>query len=391
MPAFIQQFASSVQHERDRLALAFGPSAADRQEEALRTAIGAAWWPNGPSEATPHRPAFATDGSQAIRHFNNGWTMIVCQALCVGPTYESPSVDVRFVRSSVPDSVLTRYVGLLMRLLEVRAALDNIDRAAGGVMCLDGSLHTMLPHLIYPLALEDAPDLPLALLESYLDLIDACSERNVMLLSLSKTSTGSFLGEALLRLTDGHGLPGDVTLEDEPLPPMPTDTEVLYRWTTGAGYSRPLVLGTHGFAHRRGQLLAAPQQLVGAFGAGGRSYADCLALVDRLAAAPATVSTYVRMRPDEDPVRVDVPASGVGLDDRVRDTYLRWADAADLDELRAHLSDAYGGRSVYHAALYVADRLARLNNATVDTAYLSIIRAQFGAYVQYDRSRRRFI
>jgi hypothetical protein len=46
---------------------------------------------------------------------------------------------------------------------------------------------------------------------------------------------------------------------------------------------------------------------------------------------------------------------------------------------------------VYHAALYVADRLARLNNATVDTAYLSIIRAQFGAYVQYDRSRRRFI
>jgi hypothetical protein len=391
MPAFIEQFAAGVQNERERLAFAFGPSAADRQEEALRTAIRAAWRPLSASSTAPLRPAFATDGSQAIRHFNNGWTMVVCHALCVGPGYESPSVDVRFVRSGVPDSILTRYAGLLMRLLEVRAALDNVDRAAGGVMCLDGSLHAMLPHLIYPVAVDEASDLPLLLLESYLDLIDACSANDVLLVSLSKTSTGSFLGEALLRLDDPHGLPGNVDLFNDPLPPMPTDMEVLYRWTDGAGYSRPLVLGSQGFGHRRGQLLSAPEQLIGAFGSGGRSYGDRLALLNRLASAPATVSAYVRMRPEEDPLRIDLPAPSVGIDDRIRDTYLRWADSADLAEVRAHLSGAYGGRSVYHAALYVADQLVRLNNATVDTAYLSIIRAQFGAYVQYDRSRRRFI
>jgi len=70
---------------------------------------------------------FATDGSQAIRHFNNGWSLIVCHALCIGPEFESPSVDVRFVRSTLPDSVLRRYAGLLMRYLEVRAALDNVS------------------------------------------------------------------------------------------------------------------------------------------------------------------------------------------------------------------------------------------------------------------------
>jgi hypothetical protein len=70
---------------------------------------------------------YATDGSQAIRHFNNDWSLIVGHALCIGPHFESPSVDARFVRSTLPDSVLTRYAGLLMRHLEVRAALDNLD------------------------------------------------------------------------------------------------------------------------------------------------------------------------------------------------------------------------------------------------------------------------
>jgi hypothetical protein len=391
MPAFIEQFAASVARERHRLAMAFGPSTADHHEEALQAAMRDAWRPLSAKATATRRPVYATDGSQAIRHFNNGWSLIICHALCVGPEYESPTVDVRFVRSTLPDTVLTRYAGLLMRYLEVRAALDNVERAAGGVLCLDGSLHAMLPHLIYPLASDDARDLPLALLESYLDLIDVCAEHDVLLLSLSKTSIGSFLGEALLRLDETSDLPPGIDLESNPLPPLPSDMEVLYRWTQGAGYSKPLVLGMQGFGNRRGQLLTAPEQLVGAFETPNYSFQERLGLLDRLASATATVSTYVRLRREEDPIRVDLMASAVGLDDRIRDTYMHWAYGADFGEVLAHLVSAYGGRSVYHAALYVADRLVRLHNATVDSAYLSIIRAQFGAFVQYDRSRRRFI
>jgi len=152
VPAFIEQFAANVARERERLAVAFGPSTANHNEEALQAGMRDAWRPLSVGAATNGRPVYATDGSQAIRHFNNGWSLIVCQALCVGPEFESPSFDVRFVRSTLPDSVLTRYAGLLMRHLEVRAALDDVKRAAGGVLCLDGSLHAMLPHLIYPLA-----------------------------------------------------------------------------------------------------------------------------------------------------------------------------------------------------------------------------------------------
>jgi hypothetical protein len=391
MPAFIEQFAACISREQARLTLVFGPTTDGPHEESLRDAIREAWQPLAAASVTSARRVFATDGSQAVRHFNNGWSVIVCQALCIGPGYESSTVDVRFVRSTVPDAVLTRYAGLLMRQLEIRAALDNVQRAAGGVMCLDGSLHAALPHLLYPLGSTDDRDLPLTLLESYLDLVDECASRDVLLVSLSKTSTGSFLSEALLRLDTSAGLPGDVKLEDEPLAALPSDIEVIYRWTTGGGFSRPLVLGTQGFGDRRGAFLSAPERIVGAFEDRRFSYSERLALLDRLASASATVSTYVRLGPGEDPIRLDVMASSVGVTDRIRDTYTRWAKEAALDEVLKHVTDAYGGRSVYHAALYVADRLVRLQNATVDTAYLSIIRAQFGAFVQYDRSRRRFL
>ncbi len=149
------------------------------------------------------------------------------------------------------------------------------------------------------------------MLESYLDLIDACDEHDVLLVSLSKTSTGSFLGEALLRLDEAPDLPAGIDLESNPLPPLPSDMEVLYRWTDGPGHSRPLVLGMQGFGNRRGQLLVAPEQLVGAFETPRYSFEERLALLERLASAAATVSMYVRLRREEDPIRVDVLASAV--------------------------------------------------------------------------------
>jgi hypothetical protein len=388
---FVDQFAACVQRERVRLALAFGPDVLDDDERLLRDALRSVWQPlPSPGSGAPRR-AFAVDGSQAIRHFSNGWSAIVCHALCVGPGLEVPTVDVRFVRSSLPEAILNRYAGLMMRLLELRAALSQVAAARGSVLCLDGSLHTALPHLLYPLDVDGEEDLPLQVLASYLDLQAACREQGVLLLSLAKTSTGAFLGEALMRLRAVNRLPGDIDLDDEPLPPLPTDAEALFRWTDEAGYSRPLVLGSYGFGRRRGQLLRAPAALTRGFQRAAGEMADYQALLARLADAPATLSIYVRLRQRDDALRIDVPAYAVGLPDRIRDTYLRWSDEAELGAALGHLVGSYGGRSVYHAALYVADRLVRLSNEMVDQAYLSIIRAQLGAFVQYDRSRRRFL
>src|SRR6202011_1969 len=135
MPAFIDQFAACVERESVRLA-AFGSLVAEGHEQALQAGMHDAWQPlSSPATGQPARIVFATDGSQAVRHFNNGWNAIICHALCVGAGFEAPSVDVRFARNTLPEAVLNRYAGLLMRYLEIRAALENVDRAAGGVMC----------------------------------------------------------------------------------------------------------------------------------------------------------------------------------------------------------------------------------------------------------------
>ncbi|MCC6176109.1 MAG: DNA double-strand break repair nuclease NurA [Chloroflexi bacterium] len=391
MTTFVDQFAACVQRERERLALAFGPATLDDDERLLREALRAAWRPLPRSDSGEARRAFAIDGSQGIRHFNNGWSAVVCHALCVGPGLEAPSVEVRFFRSNLPEAVLSRYAGLLMRLLELRVALAQVNEARGAVLCLDGSLHTALPHLLYPLDVEGERDLPLRVLATYLDLLSACRDQGVLLLSLAKTSTGAFLGEALMRLQATDWLPGDADLDDDPLPPLPTDVEALFRWTDEAGLSRPLVLGSYGFGRRRGQLLRGAAWPTRAFQGPADDRAGYARLLERLAETSATVSLYVRLRPRDDVLRLDLPAWSVGVPDRIRDTYLRWADDARLDATLGHLVGAYGGRSVYHAALYVADRLVRLSSEAIDQAYLSIIRAQLGAFVQYDRSRRRFL
>lgn len=147
MPTFVDLFAASVRRERDRLAALFGPDATDAMEAALRAELHHAWfpWPAGPPAAP--RGTFAVDGSQAIRHFNNGWTLLICQALAVGPGLEAPSVEVRFLRSALPEVIQNRYAGLLMRLLEVRAALGQVEAAAGCARCCIGWRHraTRLP------------------------------------------------------------------------------------------------------------------------------------------------------------------------------------------------------------------------------------------------------
>jgi len=79
-----------------------------------------AWQPlSSPATGQPARIVLATDGSQAVRHFNNGWNAVICHALSVGAGFEAPSVDVRFVRNTLPEAVLNRYAGLLMRHLEI--------------------------------------------------------------------------------------------------------------------------------------------------------------------------------------------------------------------------------------------------------------------------------
>jgi hypothetical protein len=73
------------------------------------------------------------------------------------------------------------------------------------------------------------------------------------------------------------------------------------------------------------------------------------------------------------------------------EVYFRWAPPNCANALVASLLSTYGGEHVYNAPVYVADQLVRLSGALMDGPYLAVLRSCLGQYVQYDRSRRRFL
>ena len=387
MASFLQQFAQRIRKDAPGLRGAFSEEARNAEEQVLKEAVIRHWHPLPALDPAPYQPTYAVDGSSAIRHLNNGWSVIISQALAVGPEYELPKVDVRFRRSAIRDTTLFRYTGLLMRSLELGAALEAAAVADGGVLCLDGSFQTDIPHWLYPIDIHGERDLPLKLLESYLDLLDACRERGIMLIGLSKTSTATFLIEAATQMERSDQLEPDVQLmSEEDDQAVPSDAEAIWRWTQEAGFSTPVVLGVYGFGHRRSQLVQEPEAIAGAFGGSKKR----LALLRRLQGSSPTVCFYLRLQAGEEPLRVDVPAVMLGLRQSTIDFYLRWARPDDVLPALRTIVASYGGATVYNAAVYVADRLVRLSNQMVDGPYLSVIRQNLGQYVQYNRSQRRF-
>jgi len=392
MPTFADKFAEAVRQRRWQIERTFSEEPASSVEKKLREGVRKHWHALPPQSRVEKRQAFAVDGSSASRDFTNAATMIISQALAIGPGLEEPYVDVRFLRGNLSTPTLDRYKGLLMRYLEIKAALDNLDRMKGGELYLDGSLYAGLPHFLYPLDIEGEEDLPLRLLKMYLDLFDGCRERDILLLGISKTSRDSVLSDTLLLLQSGRNLiPSDVKADhvSQRLP----DVEILSRWAQGAGFSTPVLLGVHSLGHRRKQFLSSSEELAQGFvrRLGPGSKEEIERVLARLRNASAIAAFHVRFEPGEDTLRVDVPASALGFEDRLADFYSKLIPSEKVHPILRRLASDHGGLNVYNAILYIVDQQVRLRKKMVDGPYLSILRNILGRRVEYDRSTRRFL
>lgn len=402
MTGFVEQFASQLKHQRLELQARWALDTQDADEARLRCHAMARWNSDNEPDAgrggalsptNQRSPAFAADGSGATRYLSNGWAMIVAQALLVGPGVEEPALEVRFVRTSMSRPVIERFAELLMRSLELRVALARARQMNGGVLCIDGSLQADFPHLLYGLNVkreavlpfgEGDDVLPFTVLGLYLDLFEACQRNEILLVGISKTSAARFFGEALMGLDAEHRdtIPPDIARSEAPVPPPLTDAEMLARWTSGAGYTCPLLLGVHALGHRRSELLRSPVEA---------SSSPRASALQRLREAPAIIALHVRLRAGEQTLRVDVPSTAVGLEFRINDCYFRWAESESVEPVRRRLREGYGGPNVYQAASYVADRLVRLRRQMVDGPFLALLRSVTGQHLTYDRSTQRFL
>lgn len=77
MTSFVAEFAASVNGQRSQIRSLFSAQVENPVEERLTEIAQNHWhaWPTSPLEVE-QRPAFAVDGSGAIRFFGNGTCML---------------------------------------------------------------------------------------------------------------------------------------------------------------------------------------------------------------------------------------------------------------------------------------------------------------------------
>ena len=114
-------------------------------------------------------------------------------------------------------------------------------------------------------------------------------------------------------------------------------------------------------------------------------------VLEKVPSFPAIVMFHIIPRENAQPMRVDIPASLIGLDKKISDVnpfeFVNWRHA---DGAARQMAAAFGGRDVYNALLYIVDKEVRLSAKAVDTVYRSVLGSELGVPIEYDRSTRRF-
>lgn len=382
MPNFIDRLSVQVTNNKTELRETLTREARP-EERDLQRLVKKHWHPLPKTTDALRHPAYAVDGSRAVRHLANGAYLFVAQALLVGEQegerVEDTQADVQILPGVTPSPFVERFAELMMHRLEANLARDRArDIPRDAVIFLDGALYGQLPQL-FPVNVSDNDgdaekktkslinQVVKDILESYRVLFDACRD-GLTLVSIAKTSHEGTHSRVWQTRANGKTIPLEIS-----------DSEIIYRWTDqAAGFSTPILLGKRSFSRGSQTVLLDDESI---------------------RRAPAILSFFVRPADYDDALRIDVPACCIGRDETIDDIESgdeilldQPADLAAVEKILYLLMSDYGGPEVYNALMYSVDREVRLRQDMMDQVYLSLIQNTLGSDVELrlDRSERRF-
>lgn len=338
--------------------------------------------PAGPRE----RPIdVAVDGTSHSVQLHNGAHFILAVAAAHGPEYcRDERADMEILPARYDDSQASSARDLLMRSLEAftatqaAACLSDRGEAQRGVLWVDGSLYADLAHMAgAPEKVRWGAGIERAgrLLETTAALFSHAERSGLWVVGIGKTQRAGFLFDALTSVPTAV-MPQAPVDDVEVDGGRPADGELLA--TMPIGWSWPVILDGRRFPLTSG----LARELLGA--------------------CPAIVSTYVRPHAADLPLRIDVPASALGLGDRLLPAQAEaarpwpaWLPNPDAMRpvVQAALA-AYGGMNVYNAPLYAVDRLVRLPRRELELRFLPVCEKVAGLQpgsLNINRGRRRFL
>lgn len=382
MPNFIDRLSDQIAINKADLRETLTKEARP-EERDLQRLVKKHWHKLPKATEAQRHPAYAVDGSRAVRHLANGAYLFVAQALVVGEQdgqrVEDTQADVRILPGATPTPFVERFAELMMHRLEANLARERVrDVPRDAVLFLDGALYGQLPQL-FPVNVSDGDgdaekktkslinQVVRDILESYRVFFEGC-RHGLTLVSIAKTSHEATHSTVWQNHAGNKTIPLEIS-----------DSEIIYRWTDqAAGFSTPILFGKRSFSRGSQTVLLDDESI---------------------RRAPAIVSFFVRLAEFDDALRIDVPACCIGRDETIDDVESgdeilldQPADLAAVEKILQLLMSDYGGPEVYNALMYSVDREVRLRQDMMDEVYMSLIQNTLGADVELrlDRSERRF-
>ncbi|MBI3537902.1 MAG: hypothetical protein HY070_10125, partial [Chloroflexi bacterium] len=130
MPNFIDKLSERAEEKRAELKKTLTEKATG-QEIALEKLVRKHWHKLPKPKAIERKPAFAVDGSRAVRHLANGAYLFVAQSLIVGEVngarVEETDADVRILPGATPTPFVERFAELMMHGLEASLAKNRVS------------------------------------------------------------------------------------------------------------------------------------------------------------------------------------------------------------------------------------------------------------------------
>lgn len=373
---FTSDFVTQVDRKQDDIQALFSDSP-DEDRLRIDKRIEKHWHELSSVSSPADVSKYAVDGSRVTRRFSNGAELLICQSLMIGgdgeedEEYKEMFVDV--YRGPGNPDLTRRYARLVSHLMEIEVILENWEQIPeNSVIYIDGSIHGRYLHSLWPFNLEGREEIPLELLQRHIELVEKAEEKDILLIGVSKTS-------------QVRALAGEFGA-DKP------DTELLYKHTSSAGLTTPVLLGGYGFDEDEFEWLDTdPERFADRIFTDSVSKEQALETIQKLVDSPAIATFHVRMEKNHETMRIDVPANAISIDDTITSCKSRMLEPESIEEAYNHIAEDYGGMKVYNSLLYTVDELVRLNQQTVDNVYLKILREELDADIELTRSYRRFM
>ena len=400
-------------------------------------------WRELPAPKREELQVVAVDSGRALRRYSSGAFMYITRAIASsswGKSYRNMMFNSHVIAST--SAQIANMVGLRSELCEHEAILDALhDSDNVDVVLVDGSLYGRINHVPETFNYRGERDLYLRFMDTFSKLVEKCRQRNILLVGVSKDSVANHLTKTLMegirknvlvsleselsseqiaqlirllnelgksarplnefirnlplnkqQYEDLHGLVNEIRR------PRP-DFSLISAWAETSGYTTPIEphpdvpLFKYEAKNPRDYALRRFANATTDHPGEEDAFEEwSVKVMEKVFSLPAFVTVCVKLAHNDTPLRIDIPASTIGLPDRLID--LKEPKRLDpppekLLQALSLLQAEYGGLDLYNVWLVQADQEARLPDRDVTNLYEPLIEKELRISLSPLRRERR--